>query len=322
MKITAAIDKIRHQLSISLIPHKGNNHHPWAIRHQGLALFTLGILVSQILTNVAVGKPAFVLGFATDIQKEQLISQTNQQRQSNGVGTVTESPALSQAAMLKARDMFANNYWAHVSPKGTTPWHWFNLVGYSYQYAGENLAKGFDTSGGVISGWMNSPSHRENLLNPNYKEIGMAVLNGQLDGEATTLVVQFFGTVLGSTAVAQTPPTPTKQVTLRPTPIPTVEIIGEASSTGSVVGVVPPGGNFPTSPIARVLEIYQPKGALNTNQQVLALSLMILATIFIVDALVLIRKRLLHTHSHSLLHALVIIVLISFILVSGKGLIL
>src|SRR3989344_1251314 len=192
--LPALIDKIGHHLSYVLIPHHGNDHHPWATRHQGLLIFAAAILISQIFTNLYVGKSPLVLGFATNIQKEELIGLTNSTRQAQGASALTESPALSQAALLKAEDMFANNYWAHVSPTGTTPWYFFNLVGYKYLHAGENLARGFDTSSGVIKGWLDSPSHRENLLSTNYQNIGMAVVNGTLDGESTTLVVQLFGT--------------------------------------------------------------------------------------------------------------------------------
>lgn len=322
MKITAQIEKLANFLSYLLIPHEGNNHHPWAIRHQGLAIFVLGIFVSQIITNVAVGKGPLTLGFATDVNKEQLITLTNQQRVSNGVGTVVESPALSQAALLKAQDMFAKNYWAHVAPDGTTPWHFFNIVGYGYQYAGENLAKGFDTSGGVVNGWMNSPSHRDNLLNNNYHDIGMAVLNGQLDGESTTLVVQLFGSTSQTVVAVQNKTLNSASVPVsKPKPTPTV-FVGQASATASFINPVGPTGTVPKSPLVRALEAYQPKGALNANQQVLALSLVILATIFLVDTIVLTRKRMFHQHSHSLLQALVLITLIGFILISGRGLIL
>lgn len=324
MTLTARFEKFTKLLSYVLIPHEGNNHHPWAIRHQGLAIFVLGIFVSQIITNVAVGKEALTLGFATNIEKEQLISLTNVQRTSQGVGTLVENPALSQAALLKAQDMFAKNYWAHVGPDGTTPWHFFNIVGYKYQYAGENLAKGFDTSSGVVNGWMNSVSHRDNLLNGNYREIGMAVLNGQLGGESTTLVVQLFGSTSQPSVAAQKPVETQAlvQTTPKPTVAPRPVVTGLATATASFVNPIGPTGVVPRSPLVRALEAYQPKGALNLNQQILAMSLVILATIFLVDTLILTRKRLLHQHSPSLLHALVIITLIGFVLVSGRGVIL
>jgi hypothetical protein len=89
--------------------------------------------------------------------------------------------------------MFKNNYWAHVSPTGTEPWDFILAEDYDYSYAGENLAKNFNSSKEVVTAWYNSPSHKENLLNKNYTEMGFAVVNGTLDGYKTTLVVQMFG---------------------------------------------------------------------------------------------------------------------------------
>jgi hypothetical protein len=323
MTLPAPIENFSHHLSLLLIPHHRNNHHPWATRHQGLLLFALGIFISQIMTNTVLGKSPFVLGFATNIQKEELISLTNKERVAQGKGSLTESPQLSQAALMKAQDMFAKNYWAHVAPDGTTPWHFFNLVGYKYLHAGENLARGFDTSSGVVKGWMDSPSHRDNLLNSTYQHIGMAVVNGQLGGEATTLVVQLFGASVSGASTA--PATPTKPaVQTPPTPTPRPTLVGVASQTASLIMPVEPSGQFtsPVSPTVQAPAIFKPTGSLNPNQMVLLLSLMILGSIFLVDALILIRKKLLHQRPHALLHAMVILSLIGFLLLSGKGAIL
>jgi hypothetical protein len=89
--------------------------------------------------------------------------------------------------------MFKNNYWAHVAPDGTEPWDFILGENYDYIYAGENLAKNFSTSGDVVEAWYNSPSHKENLINKNYTEMGFAVVDGKLNGYETTLVVQMFG---------------------------------------------------------------------------------------------------------------------------------
>ena len=103
---------------------------------------------------------------------------------------------LSAAAAQKAADMFARDYWAHISPVGTQPWYFITESGYSYRYAGENLARDFSDAKSVVDAWVASPSHRENLLNSRYQDIGIAVIDGQLEGRETTLVVQFFGTKL------------------------------------------------------------------------------------------------------------------------------
>jgi hypothetical protein len=89
--------------------------------------------------------------------------------------------------------MFAEQYWAHVSPSGIQPWKWFGDVGYNYSFAGENLAKNYPTSQATVDAWMNSPTHRENILNKEYTDVGFAVMDGVLNGQNTTLVVALYG---------------------------------------------------------------------------------------------------------------------------------
>ena len=93
--------------------------------------------------------------------------------------------------------MLAKGYWAHFAPDGTSPWSFFLSFGYKYRYAGENLARDFQDAPSAVNAWMNSPSHRENILNPNYRDIGIGVVEGNLAGVNTTIIVQFFGTPLG-----------------------------------------------------------------------------------------------------------------------------
>ena len=100
---------------------------------------------------------------------------------------------LNQAALAKAQHMFSEQYWAHSAPDGTQPWVFIKNAGYVYKYAGENLARDFDTTDEMVKAWMNSPTHKENIINPNFTEIGLAVVNGTLNGFSTTLVVQMFG---------------------------------------------------------------------------------------------------------------------------------
>lgn len=132
--------------------------------------------------------------FFADVAKSALVNLVNQSRKTAGIGELSENIKLDQAAELKAEDMVAKEYFSHNSPDGTTPWHWFSEIGYDYKYAGENLAIGFFDSKDVFQAWLNSPSHRENLLNPKYQEIGTAVLQGFGSNDAV-VVVQFFGTL-------------------------------------------------------------------------------------------------------------------------------
>jgi len=119
---------------------------------------------------------------------------------------------LASAAHQKAEDMFRKNYWSHYAPDGTTPWDFILGSGYKYEYAGENLAKNFLFSQGVVDAWMNSPSHRENILRSEYSEVGLAVVNGVLNGEQTTLVVQTFAKPLSSTMATTNNPHPVEKV--------------------------------------------------------------------------------------------------------------
>lgn len=134
-----------------------------------------------------------VLGIATDITTQELLVLTNEKRSQEGAGSLSLNQDLSEAAAQKASDMFSENYWAHNSPTGKTPWVFIKNSGYQYVYAGENLAKGFTNSEDIINAWMASTSHRENMLSKNYTEVGFAVKEGKLLGEETVLIVEMFG---------------------------------------------------------------------------------------------------------------------------------
>ncbi len=95
--------------------------------------------------------------------------------------------------------------------------------GYQYEFAGENLAKNFIFSQAVVDAWMASPSHRENILRNDYTEVGYAIVNGVLNGEETTLVVQMFGKPLGAIAMNQMA-NPVSAETV-PLPNPTNELV-------------------------------------------------------------------------------------------------
>ncbi|HVY73000.1 MAG TPA: CAP domain-containing protein [Candidatus Paceibacterota bacterium] len=124
----------------------------------------------------------------------QIIARTNADRDTNGKARVIESPLLDAAAQRKANDMLSKQYFSHVAPDGTAPWAWFKHGGYPYIYAGENLAMNFYSASDVETAWMNSPAHRANVLNSNFKEIGIGVAHGVYQGKETTLIVEFFGT--------------------------------------------------------------------------------------------------------------------------------
>jgi hypothetical protein len=149
----------------------------------------------SLIKFIGVIKPG-ILGYSSEITVQKVIDQTNQKRQELGLSPLKYNSLLSESATKKAQDMFSNNYWAHTSPTGTTPWDFFKSVGYKYSVAGENLARDFYDTDSLMKAWMNSPTHRDNIVNSKYQEIGIGVVNGTLGGVKTTLVVQHFGTPL------------------------------------------------------------------------------------------------------------------------------
>lgn len=187
------LKKIKKKFRYLLFPHSHNNFRSKLLHHDSLLKILIVLLVAQlIITGTARLKPR-ILGFASNIDTQTVLSLTNSKRRENGLSDLKLNNTLSQSASAKASHMFANNYWAHNAPDGTTPWYFFNSVGYKYLYAGENLARDFGDSSSVVDAWMNSPTHRENILSGRYDEIGIGVVNGLLNGQETTLVVQHFG---------------------------------------------------------------------------------------------------------------------------------
>ena len=175
------------------VPHENNDYQAKAIHLDFLSFYLVLALFLTFSYRFLSQTKLNVLGFATDITVEKLYQLTNEVRQKYKLAPLNYNEKLSQAAYLKAQDMFGKNYWAHYAPDGKTPWEFILKAGYQYEYAGENLAKNFLFSQGVIDAWMNSPSHRENILKKEYQEVGFAVVNGVLNNEETTLVVQMFG---------------------------------------------------------------------------------------------------------------------------------
>lgn len=149
------------------------------------------LLVLKIISvGISVNFPNNI--FFADITRVALENLANQTRQSFGLAPLAESQKLDQVAQMKAEDMVKKQYFDHTSPTGITPWFWFSQAGYNYKYAGENLAIGFFDSEEVYNAWLNSPAHKANIINPNYKEFGTAVMSGYGNNN-TIVVVQEFG---------------------------------------------------------------------------------------------------------------------------------
>jgi uncharacterized protein YkwD len=187
------------------IPHEKNNHRASLLKPSVLALFIAVYLFNQSLIKTLTITNPGVLGYSSEITARKVFDMTNQKRINNDLPIYHYNSTLSQSAQKKAQDMFESDYWAHTSPSGTTPWDFFKEVGYKYSIAGENLAKDFYETDSMMDAWMNSPTHKANIVNQKYKEIGIAVVDGVLGGVKTTLVVQHFGTPINQQITNITP---------------------------------------------------------------------------------------------------------------------
>ncbi len=163
--------------------------------------FTIKVLAS-LLTVVVVLEFSFIGQYFLPVQaaelpnspEKALVELINQQRQAHQLNPLSWNSQLSLAAEAKAADMLANNYFDHYSPSGTSPWDFIKASHYTYIKAGENLAIDFSSPELAVPAWMNSPSHRANILKSSYEETGIAVVTGQHQGRTTTVIVQMFGT--------------------------------------------------------------------------------------------------------------------------------
>lgn len=184
------------------LPSETNNYRAKLIHIPQLAGYIAFLFAFAMVYKIAAAvlEPGHVLGTATNITVEELVKEVNRERTKKGLPPLHYSSKLEKAAYDKAQNMFNQRYWAHYGPDGSTPWDFILASGYHYQYAGENLAKDFLFSDGVVDAWMASPTHRDNILRPQYTDMGIAVVNGTLQEEPTTLVVQIFGAPLATNA--------------------------------------------------------------------------------------------------------------------------
>lgn len=177
-----------------LHPHEGNDHHPHAYRKASAIALTCVVGIVLLISALQTGYVRQSSGFLSSVLPSVLVDITNENRLAEDLTEVEQNDTLTQAAQLKANHMADNGYFAHDSPGGVTPWHWFEEAGYGYEHAGENLAVNYSDSQDVVEAWMESRLHRENILEKDFTEIGIATARGQYEGKETVFVVQMFGT--------------------------------------------------------------------------------------------------------------------------------
>ncbi|MBX4190897.1 hypothetical protein KW794_02300 [Candidatus Saccharibacteria bacterium] len=289
-----------------------------------------------------------VLAYATSMSINGLLTSTNASRASNGVAGLSLNNKLNAAAQASADDMANRNYWSHNTPEGNPPWIWVTNQNYSYQKLGQNLATGFADEQSTIDGWMNSPPHRENLLDPAFTEAGFGFANNPnytaAGGGPMTIMVAFYGK---PQVLAASTPTPTQQTPAKQ-PIATVPVTQPAEqavepvaqqSTPQAAQSEPKPTNQPintetdtkTTPAPQVKQSRIQLALANSNLSPAATSVTIIGALVIfgfwaMRHLLAIRKFLLKGERYALNHpltdvALLIIACLLFILSQTAGLV-
>jgi len=290
------------RLAHFFLPRPSNNHRAKALHLSSLMVYVLLIFSLQFGLSLFAKIQPGVLGYASSISIADLLKETNARRTENKLDPLQLNEKLSSAALAKGQDMFANQYWAHVSPSGKDPWSFVKQSGYNYVFAGENLARDFPDSKAVVDAWMKSPSHRENLLNPRYKEIGFAAVNGKYGNYETTIVVQLFGT-------------PTSLV-------PSIETNDEAPSLGQAPAVstlqpevlaIPQQQTITSSPRVDIVSLTRTSSLIFAG---------VMALLLVVDGVIVYRKKIVRVSGRSSAHFLFFLLLLAILNVLQQGLIL
>ncbi len=192
---------MKKRLVKSFIPHEDNDYLPDLLQRGAMVLMLAMVVVSFTASNVYAllwQQSSWLVGA---VLPAVVISETNKERGNADLPALVRNPVLDEAARLKAEHMAKNSYFAHYSPDGVSPWYWFNQVSYRYVHAGENLAVHFTDSDEVVEAWMKSPTHRANIVNTSYREIGVGTAKGKFDGYDTVFVVQLFGTPAATSSI-------------------------------------------------------------------------------------------------------------------------
>ena len=190
--------KVKHNHRFGILGHifcatEKNKHRPHILRGSTLMIVSF---IGVFLLGVSFARYYFLheTVFGQEVVSSVLIDLTNETRVAYGKTPLVRNQKLENAAQMKADDMAEYQYFAHNSPTGITPWYWVKKAGYDFLYAGENLAIDFIRSQDVEEAWMKSPTHRANILNSKFEEIGISTREGIFNGHNTIYVVQTFAT--------------------------------------------------------------------------------------------------------------------------------
>jgi len=194
-------------ISNFFIAHESNNYRPGALSYKALFIYALLLLLLRLLLASLPAQSAAV-------ESQTLMDLINAERSNRNLTTLTTHQSLVFAASQKSQDMIERDYFAHIDPDGNYIWGRITAAGYgAYKILGENLAVDFLTSEGMVKAWIDSPTHRDNLLHRDFLEQGLVALYGDFNDRYTNLTTSLFGTRVAGTF---TPPPPPSQQLSQP----------------------------------------------------------------------------------------------------------
>jgi len=304
-------------------PRQSNNQKAKVLHSSTLFFLTLFLVIFQVIIQVLPLSGIKILGYGANIAPSDVINLTNTKRQELGLNSLEYSSMLSQAAQAKGQDMIAKDYWAHVSPDGIQPWYFITNAGYKYRYAGENLARDFSDPGSAVEAWIASPSHRENILSAKYQEIGVAVIEGDLAGVETTLIVQLFGAPYVDTtpqvpiAEARTPTEAVPTPLLSPQPTTAIVAQGEPVLEPLTAGdeqvlVISEGGVQASKPKILI-------SPFNTTRTLSLFTIGSLLLILVVDSFVASKKKVARVGGRTFAHLAFLGMVLAIVLIAKAG---
>ncbi|OGM30426.1 hypothetical protein A2630_01740 [Candidatus Woesebacteria bacterium RIFCSPHIGHO2_01_FULL_44_10] len=300
------------RLAHFFLPGHSNNHKARILHSPILFLIIVKLVLLQFALGTFPKLSPGILGYAANISPAEVVRLTNEKRAAAGLNPVSENSTLSQAARAKGEHMLVQDYWAHVAPDGTEPWAFFNNVGYKYRYAGENLARDFADPNSAVEAWMASPTHRDNMLSAKYKDIGVAVVEGDLAGVDTTVIVQFFGTQLQDTL----PVAPVAALESTPLPASAAGAIALATPQATPTPLASPPGGTPIA-VAQTERIVLSPFTLSKGASLAIVG--VLALVMTVDLIIISKRRVTRIGGRSFAHLAFFGMVIAIIIVAKAG---
>lgn len=209
-----------------------NNYHPSVLSYKAFLIYGIILLLLRMILGAAPAK-------SSAVDSTALMGLINQERSQRNLPVLFTNQSLLSAAGGKAQDMIDRDYFAHVDPDGNYIWNRIVAAGYTpYKILGENLALDFSTAEGMIKAWLDSPTHRNNLLHTDFRDQGLSALFGDYQGRYTNLTASLFGALVQSSQTPAPPPATTektKQPAPPPAKAPTQEVPAPAPKTNEPV---------------------------------------------------------------------------------------